>query len=337
MSYEGAMLGGYLFPEKPYIEIMEQLLQEKSQLIEIYLRKTKMYITYGDIKSAYEQWDLFQTEILQNPTTSLLAILNFRSSTNQTWTYIDNEKNAISDESGKINVKDISTDLKREYFSQIFTKHLSKLFREINTEMELDEIEYLYDLNRSEIYEQLNPIKYSNKIYLYKNAIYGNSFGRFFNGKVADAYLNHIGATHFSYLNNFLNSGISTGMEHLKDSSVKLEERAQGTLNFVKLLIASNNRTPWYTGGDLIVTNKQGQIVANIQLKTSGAEGSWIGNIRTKTLEKEIDKILETIKQDYKKTAKSFYNSLKTSSVGEQVGDAIIEQAKKDVIKSLTK
>ena len=33
MSYEGAMLGGYLFPEKPYIEIMEQLLQIKYVII----------------------------------------------------------------------------------------------------------------------------------------------------------------------------------------------------------------------------------------------------------------------------------------------------------------
>jgi hypothetical protein len=47
-------------------------------------------------------------------------------------------------------------------------------------------------------------------------------------------------------------------------TGVKQEERAIHNLNFIKLLMASTNRTAWYTGGDLIVTNSSGQVVANI-------------------------------------------------------------------------
>jgi lipoprotein signal peptidase len=49
----------------------------------------------------------------------------------------------------------------------------------------------------------LNPIKYGNGVYTYKVAVYGNVFDRYLHGKIADAYLNHIGATHWEILNNF--------------------------------------------------------------------------------------------------------------------------------------
>ena len=207
MSYEGAMLGGYLLPEKEFVLLMQELLNIKDNEIETALNNTLNFIDAGQIKMAYAEWTKFQTQILMNPTTSLLAILNFRSSTNQTWTFVDDEVDAIANESGALNIEKIEEGLKREYNSAILTKHLSNLFKDVYGQMEDDEIHYLYGLNKSEIYQQLNPIKYGNGLYTYKTAVYGKTFGRYFNGKVADAYLNHIGATHWEFLNNFSQNG----------------------------------------------------------------------------------------------------------------------------------
>ena len=91
--------------------------------------------------------------------------------------------------------------------------------------------------------------------------------------------------------------------------------------------MASTNRTAWYTGGDLIVTNSQGKIVANIQLKTSGGTGSWIGNIRTATLKNQINLIKKTLLTDHQKTAENFYSMLKTSTASAALGDAVIDEA----------
>jgi hypothetical protein len=47
MSYEGAMLGGYLLPEKEFIRLMEELLDAKDKEIEMYLNNTLNFINMG--------------------------------------------------------------------------------------------------------------------------------------------------------------------------------------------------------------------------------------------------------------------------------------------------
>lgn len=329
-SYEGAMLGGVLLPREEFIDLMIRLLKEHKDNIYSSLEETQSKIAQNNIKEAYKAWDQFQTKILMNPTTSLLAILNFSApsgSGRQQWTFIDNEDNAIA-KSGLINVQSVSKSLRRSYCSDILAQHLSNLFKEVASEMEADEVNYLYDLNRKDLFKRLNPIKYGDKRYIYKVVIYGNIMPKYYAGKVADAYLNHLGATHYEYLNNF-SQGNLDGLEHLRNASVKNEERAINILNFVHLLMASTNRTAWYTGGDLIVTNKNGEIVANIQLKISMGEGKQIGNIKTATLNNEIEKIKEIWNMDNKTIAEKFYEVLKTSAVLADVGDAIISEGYK--------
>lgn len=328
MSYEGAMLGGYLLPKDQFIPLMTELIEQNKDTIINSLNQTLNFIAQGNVKLAYNSWSIFQTEVLKNPTTSLLAILNFYSSENQTWTFVDDEENAISNKAGALNIQKIEQGLKREYNSEILTKHMSNLFSDVYSNMENDEINYLYGLKKSEMLKQLNQAKHDDGVYIYKNIIYGNVFGKYLNGKVADAYLNHLGATHWEFLNNFSKTGVLTDGEHLTRASIKAEERAIHNLNFVHLLMASNNKTAWYTGGDLIITDAKGQVVANIQLKTSGKEGAWIGNIRTATLEKEIIKVKEALGLDCRNAAETFYNMLVTSSVMSELNVAIQKEAK---------
>jgi hypothetical protein len=59
MSYEGAMLGGYLLPEKEFIALMEELLDVKDKDIEMYLTNTLNFINMGQVKNAYMEWNKF--------------------------------------------------------------------------------------------------------------------------------------------------------------------------------------------------------------------------------------------------------------------------------------
>ena len=59
MSYEGAMIGGYLLPEKEFIALMIELLKEKDTIIEKYLDNTLAFISAGQVKKAYGEWNKF--------------------------------------------------------------------------------------------------------------------------------------------------------------------------------------------------------------------------------------------------------------------------------------
>ena len=332
MEINGAMLGGYLLPKEEFISIMNELIIKNRQQIIQQLDIVLQNIELGNIKSAYKNWDIFQTQILKNPTTSLLAILNFYGNKkDQSWTFVNNELDSIKDETGKISLTSISDDLKKEYLSLILTRHLSKLFKEIESPMEKDEINFLWGLEKKELQQLLeNGIKDLNKgkqskQYTYKPIIYGKSFGRFYNGKVADAFLNHLGGHHWTSLNSFFQTGNDTNLSNLNTHGVKMEERAINSLNFVKLLMASNNRVPWYSGGDLIVVNESGKVLANIQLKTSSKEGEWVGNIRINALKKELIIIKQSFTENVQNIAELFFEMLKTSAQIASLGDIIID------------
>ena len=62
--------------------------------------------------------------------------------------------------------------------------------------------------------------------------------------------------------------------------------------NFIATLMNSKNNTAWFTGGDLIVVDKSGAVIANVQLKTSANEGRWVGNVTTTALNNHIRELL---------------------------------------------
>lgn len=330
MSVEGAMLGGSFLPEKEFKELMLLLWQEKNQDIIALLDECEQNIISGAIKKAYITWDKFQTIILKNPSTQLLAITHFYNNNGktQTWSLMD-EAEAIEDK-GLINVTKVSEDLKKAYCSDILASHLSNLFQTVTGDsMSYDEIVYCYSVKKKQLLESLNDIKYGTKDYKYLNAVYGNKRGRYLNGQVADAYLNHLGGHHWKTLDAFFNSkGDSSMLESIRNKFVKPEEESKGYLNFVKLLLASLNNTGWQTGGDLIVADSSGRVIANIQLKTSGGVGDQIGRISTASLLTNI----KLLKQDIltgnaEVIINDFYNLLKTSAQFEELGDAVIQSA----------
>ena len=98
----------------------------------------------------------------------------------------------------------------------------------------------------------------------------------------------------------------------IEGKNVFLEEGHPG---FYNLLIDSTNTTGWYSGGDLIITDSKGEVVASIQLKTSGGSGETIGTIKRDRLNKAIDTLLLLIDQENNQFISKFYDLVKTSTV----------------------
>lgn len=325
--YEGAMLGGVLLPEEEFIQVMIELLEVRKQEIIVALQK----VQYAqNTKDAYEQWMRFQMDILKNPDIQLLVITNFYNQNGtQTWTFVDSEASAIN-KTGQISLKNVEDELKQAYISQILARHLAGLFSSLNDQMTSEEVYYAYKLRKIDMLDDLTNARWhENHNYIYKNIIYGQKSGMYLNGQVADAFVNHLGYTHAELFTNL--ALIDTNyIEHLADTSVKAEEFAISSLNFFHLLYNSTNTTGWYTGGDLILTDKSGKILANIQLKTTASSGEkTFGQISTKQLlggKKSvgiIQELLSLMDEDNQIIAKKFYEKFKTSGIIDGLNKAI--------------
>lgn len=323
MSYEGAMLGGYLLPEEQFIQIMTQLLDKESNNI---LQHIDSVLYAKTVKEAFVNWNKFQNEYLKNPKTSLLAIINFSNrNKSQRWVFAD-EENAVT-ESGKIDITKINEDLKQSYYSEVLAKHLSDMFKAVRQKLTYAEHKELYSSRYSQVKKKLAQEKWGDKNYTYENVIYGSgSLGDAQKrGKIADAFLNHLGKLHrnlYSTSEEFY-SFLSSVTDFSPD--IRKEENAYEKFGFLQLLINSLNNIGWQTGGDLIVTDAHGRVVANIQLKTSYKEGESIGQIHTDKLKNDLLLLKQDILMHNPEASQNFYKLLKTSSVAEELGDAAIK------------
>lgn len=88
-------------------------------------------------------------------------------------------------------------------------------------------------------------------------------------GKIHDAYMNHIAARHriiLKWLTNISTASIEKiETEFAKHKGMKIEEGA----NFIPALTGGLNSISWQSGGDIVVYNRNKKVVYNIQLKTT--------------------------------------------------------------------
>lgn len=342
MSYEGAILGGYLLPRNEFVSLMTLLLKERfDEIIELYLKNILSCVIEKNIKGAYQQWELLQLQVFKNPKVELLAMINY-TNTGLNTEYIFTEEEPLLTKSGNISLarlKSIDDTLKNIQKYQIISEHLEQMINStrnnVLTRGPDGERNYIYDLPRGEyrgVKKRLSDIRW-NKVntkpsYLW--VIYGAKTTKGINarGKIADAFLNHMGKMHNALFNS------SGGLTELSDfsslpSSVREEENASQHLGFLHLLLESLNSTPWFTGGDLITVDKTGKINLNIQLKTSKRDSGTVGEINYVDLANWLKEVLDTFSQsqNYQAIAEIFYEHLKTSTVSEALGDDVIKSA----------
>ena len=325
MSYDGAMLGGYLLPEKEFKNALYTILQQDKNKILLALKNVLQFIRQGEIKQAYLKWDYFQSEILKNPTVDLLAILNWYDPKGNPQQWVFAKESEALHKGGQIDITQISDQFKKTYYSAVLTQHLSNLFKTLSKEeLSYEEQKEIYDNSLfSEVKSRLSYAKHNGKNYRYGPIIYGKGAennGVSYRGKAADAFVNHLGKIHQEIFTSQDLNTVSLEPEH----SVRSEEDMMRRFGFLHLLLASLNNTGWWTGGDLIITDMTGKVIANIQLKTSTSLGAAIGQIKTATLAVLIDNLINKLSSNDISVVDDFYETLKTSTVGEELGDKVI-------------
>lgn len=323
---QGAMIGGFLLPEKEFKDIVKQLFLniDYVKYLENIIDRALKNIHSKNIRAAYKNIEEFETEIFKNPSVSIMLITNLNSDKGQyKQAQNKNEKNVIR-KSGKISYSQtIKNNLLNEEITSILSEHLLNLIKMIDTtELSDEQINNLFKLYKFQNKENKrimgSQAYYSRNL---KEIIYGDNPQ--YKGQIADAFLNHLGNMHkelFSGRIENMTPFLQTVME---------EEGA----NFYQLLIDSTNNTPQYTGGDLILLNSNGEVIANIQLKTIiNEKSSTIGKITSKTLEANLLKLKELIQSDNILDADIFadklYNMFATSGIIDNVNDEIINYAK---------
>lgn len=88
-------------------------------------------------------------------------------------------------------------------------------------------------------------------------------------GKIHDAYMNHIAARHRIIL-KWLTNISTTSIEKIETefNSHRGMKAEEGT-NFISVLTSGLNNISWQSGGDIVVYNRNRKVIYNIQLKTT--------------------------------------------------------------------
>lgn len=203
----------------------------------------------------------------------------------------------------------------------------------------LDDLAARLNLQRGFLKHQLlkddKTLKYNIlKQKTYNEIIYGNM--KTAEGKKLDAYFNHLGAHHTSLFYKLKHIDSKTVFEDLS-KTVKSEEKN----NFAQRLLDSMDTISWYAGGDIVVVNAVGQIIYNIQLKTS-INKSQSFQISVSNLEKFTQKFLKELESpnSYDNLAKLIYNELKNSvivSLDKEFTPELEQIVLDDLKKTLTK
>ena len=330
---QGAMIGGYLLPEEEFKQIIKELFLETDNVLKLksIINNALRNIKSKNIRAVYKNIEDFETNLLKNPPTSIMLITNLNSlEGNYKWAWNQDEKNVIR-KSGKISfAKTVKNNLLEESLTNILSEHLLEMIRTIDsTELSNEEIDslfinYKYQTSTHKMAVGARAHDDRNLKYI----IYGNNPQ--YRGQIADAFLNHIGNMHKQLLIGDVKN-INPFIQ-----SVMQEEGG----NFYQLLLDSTNNTPWYTGGDLILLDKTGQIISNIQLKTIiNEKSSTIGKISSTTLFNQLLELKDFIEEDSIIDAEIFANKIykmfTTSGIIEEVNEKIITDTVQYVKQSL--
>lgn len=312
MVIKGALIGSQLLPKEQFIDVFVQKLSQhynnfKNQLKNI---STLVQKNQEDYQGAYLAWEQLQTSLLGNEKVQLLAVTHFYNKDGkQEWKIYDEAQVITS--SGIINLQRATKNIQSLATSQIFAKHLSGLFNSLKSEKPSKEM-----LNKIRKAIQINSY---GKDPVFKDAIWSMEEQKTvkYRGQVADAFLQHVGVYH----SNYLTSNSNKILKNFSRSAFNEE----GPDSWTDRLIESKNRTGWWTGGDLILTDAQGNVIFNLQLKTSAKEGVSIGKISLVEFQKNIDSLINLLdnKNSYKKIAEQFYRMVETSGVVSKVENVV--------------
>ena len=324
---EGAMIGGVLIPEEEFKTVLKETILNNEE----YLNRLKDLIRLSinnikgkNIRALYKNIEKIETELLKNPTVSLMVITNVGIDGAEKNFYLhENEKVFVKKSGSLMGTKLIKEKIMQKELSDILSNHLINFIKEVET----------YKFTKKELNEYFNEnifLNYTQKKEMGKRAaksnynlkyiIYGNNPQ--YLGQIADAFLNHIGNMHKNLL-------LTKGKEISQLQELPYSVRKEEGENFFHLLVASTNSTGWWTGGDLILLGENNQVIANIQLKTKqGNTFGEMGKITYEDLYKDLLNLQNILEQEsignIDAFANNFYKIFKTSGITEKTEEELI-------------
>ena len=142
-------------------------------------------------------------------------------------------------------------------------------------------------------------------------------------GFIADAFMQHVASAHA----DLLAGQIPTNGE-------KLPHDFRGITP--KLAQESRNTTRWYSGGDVIIVDRQGRVLLNTQIKHSTKSRGVVGRLAIAELLTSLQhfrKALDT--NNYQEMATKVYKMYSTSAIVNQVDESIIDAGNQLLISTL--
>lgn len=348
---EGIIFGGYLLSEEQFIPVFTTWYQERklefrnalqAQIIDVIKRMVevseseKVVSKHGaavrikgqyDAKAIYMAWENLTREYFGNGRISIIAGAKFGNK-NYQWTKILDESQVIDSKGISIRrkglntleeqMKDVDTIYAAAEVQDIINKHFDNLVRALDT----------YTLTKEDAIDLHQLLAY-RKSKLNRPGFTGSTYNEILfgsqqnaAGKQLDAYMNHIGNYHKSLfaamtigmadaqsLNNLANDDIDDDFSDMF---------ANNRSEIQTWLLDSLNTASWLTGGDIVVVGDTGQVIYNIQLKTTNRGKTF--EVATSSLLNfavKMRNLIDNEETQPEELARVMYNELKTTSANE--------------------
>ena len=320
---EGILANNDIMTYDEFYSFMQPILNEELiKKILIRFQRIRALLQRNEIKKAYNMWENFQRDILNNKSynVSLLFIENIDTeASNYKFKYASKEYNVLSNRGRLTRMKQLSEELFKASIEEQIAEHLQEFLGDVATKrLSWELIQQAFSLNNHDVNTNATDARWHTGDWTYKNILYGSNPA--WQGNAADAFMNHMAHLHAQ----ILAAQISDENIQLFTTSVFNEEKD----NIFQLLYNSKNTTAWYTGGDIIL--KFGGQIYNIQLKTGQQTNTRRRRIGGKIAKISLINFINDIEYDLKNVnideiIKKLYNELQTSGYIELTNKAANE------------
>lgn len=353
---EGIIFGGHLLDKDTFIKIFEEWYNEKNQkfyqdLVVLKDEISQMYIMEAresqshpgvwknamrrqssyNAKKIYDRWEQIQKNYFGNNAVTLIAITKFGE---KEWTWSQNIEEASVMTEGGINVtktqlnaavgsldKDLAAYAAAKDIQDFFRKHYGDMCNQLTG----------YKMNNTDAEILHRTISSKSPLYQSRHESFtGRSYGEIIfasqgnaEGKQLDAFMNHI-AQYNKELFGLMSTSVVNG-DQLTNIEVDDHDGFSGIFSSPQKvqpwLLASLNSASWLTGGDVVVIDKSGAVIYNIQIKSTMADSGKNFELALTRLESLIDRLIKRMEKMHENPklkprtlANMMYKSLKTTS-----------------------
>lgn len=332
-----------------------------SSLLLLLNRFDKKTVTKEMATEFKEKWEQFQIEVLgnQQPLELLVAYRDndFNRNNIQFSTIIDQKEveETVNTKHGYKYGINSGNELITESFKIIqargVEKFLQKHLGDLMNQLYYDKISRSNAEKLHDYHSYLLPEKYSTPIRSKRQHITGLKWYQLFyqnmgfqqwQGNAYEAYFNHM-AKHepaiFDYLSKKGTKDINALNFQKQKKRVFVEEGGEtyNLGNFPKLMFGQQNSIAWYAGGDIVIINNKGEVVYNIQLKTTTSASKTVFEEKVVSLQKFLKNFVnaETVDEKAKLLFNNFKNTVANSQVVDKLGESLRQTIEEDLIKKI--